>query len=138
MKFIDDRKKSNSQYWLTPPALYASLDAEFNFDFDPCPYPFKADGISIDWGRSNYVNPPFRASDAINGHGPTAFAKKAIEESRKGRRSVLIMPVQGYVNMLLEAGAVMRSAGRVKWVNAKSGELWDKPTSCALFILEGV
>ena len=26
-------------YWLTPPELYASLDAEFNFDWDPCPYP---------------------------------------------------------------------------------------------------
>ena len=25
--------------WLTPPDLYAARDTEFNFDFDPCPFP---------------------------------------------------------------------------------------------------
>ena len=28
-----------SKYWITPPDLYERLDAEFHFDFDPCPYP---------------------------------------------------------------------------------------------------
>jgi phage N-6-adenine-methyltransferase len=26
-------------YWLTPPDIYAALDAEFHFDFDACPHP---------------------------------------------------------------------------------------------------
>lgn len=26
-------------YWLTPPDFYARLEAEFAFDFDPCPFP---------------------------------------------------------------------------------------------------
>lgn len=30
-------------YLLTPPELYARLNAEHHFDFDPCPYP-KPDG----------------------------------------------------------------------------------------------
>ena len=27
------------RYWLTPPEVYEALNAEFAFDFDPCPYP---------------------------------------------------------------------------------------------------
>jgi hypothetical protein len=48
-------------YWLTPPNLYAELDAEFHFDFDPCPYPVPEgfDGLTCEWGKRNYVNPPF-------------------------------------------------------------------------------
>jgi hypothetical protein len=44
-----------SKYWITPPDLYADLDAEFNFDFDPCPYP-RPDGFNsliITWGKKN-------------------------------------------------------------------------------------
>ena len=26
-------------FWLTDPKLYKSLDDEFHFDMDPCPYP---------------------------------------------------------------------------------------------------
>jgi len=44
-------------YWLTPPDLYAELDAEFHFDFDPCPYPLPDgfDGLTCEWGSSNYI-----------------------------------------------------------------------------------
>jgi len=45
-------------YWLTPPDLYAKLDAEFHFDFDPCPYPLPDgfDGLTCEWGQSSYSN----------------------------------------------------------------------------------
>jgi hypothetical protein len=126
----------DSKYWLVPKELYESLDKEFHFDFDPCPYPFMRDGIDIDWGKVNWVNPPFRAKDAINGHGPTSFARKAIEENKKGKESVLILPVLSYVDMLLRAGAELRPAGRVKWVSAETGESWKSPGCYALFILK--
>lgn len=130
----------NMRFWLTPPDLYAKLDAEFHFDFDPCPCPRPEgyDGIIVEWGKSNYINPPFCRADAFRGHGATAFVRKAIEEAKKGKQSVLILPVQSYVNMLLEAGAELRSAGRVNWISADTGESWkgyNAPTSCALFIL---
>ena len=38
-KFHAGSGANGKHYWLTPPDLYAALDAEFQFDFDPCPYP---------------------------------------------------------------------------------------------------
>ena len=36
--------------WKTPKAVYQILDAEFNFDHDPCPPNYKIDGLSTEWG----------------------------------------------------------------------------------------
>lgn len=129
--------KHDKRYWITPPELLSRLNEEFNFDFDPCPYPFTKDGISIPWGRSNWVNPPFRSKDAINGHGPTAFVRKAIEEQKQGKGSVLLLPAQSYVNLLLEAGAELRSLGRVKWLDARTRVPYTSPSPSTLFILKG-
>lgn len=127
----------DSKFWCVPPEIYDPLNEEFVFDFDPCPYPFEKDGIDMEWGNMNWVNPPFRKADAVNGHGPTAFARKAIEEQAKGKSSVLILPVQGYVNYLVAAGAELRSVGRVKWIEADTGERCKNPSNNALFILKG-
>ena len=45
--------------WKTPRALYQALDAEFCFDYDPCPVKPKIDGLENDWGNVNFVNPPY-------------------------------------------------------------------------------
>jgi len=137
MKIEKKKIVDSSKFWLVPPEIYKPLDKEFKFDFDPCPYPFKKDGILSSWGMSNWVNPPFRARDAQNGNGPTAFVRKAIEEQKKGKTSVLILPVLSMLNMLFEAGAEIRSAGRVKWIHAETGQEWKAPSNCAIFILRG-
>lgn len=41
---------SERMNWKTPKAFYQALNAEFNFDFDPCPPSPKQDGLSIEWG----------------------------------------------------------------------------------------
>ena len=127
-----------ANYWLTPPDVYDPLNEEFGFDFDPCPYP-KPDGfdsLAIPWGNMNYVNPPFRRKDG-NGFGPTAFVRKAIAEKEAGRSSVILIPTQSYVNLLLEAGAELRSAGRVKWLDTETGEPCKGPSPITCFILRG-
>lgn len=125
-------------YWMTPPELYKQLNEEFNFDFDPCPYPKPElfNGLEVDWGNSNYVNPPFRKADG-NGKGPTAFIRKAIEESKNGKTSVILVPVQSYVNLLLEAGAELRSMGRVRWLHTQSKEPCKDPSPICCFVLKG-
>jgi hypothetical protein len=131
------KNQISSQYWLIPKEIYGPLDAEFHFDMDPCPYPFVKDGIDIEWGKMNWVNPPFRSRDAINGHGPTAFVRKAIEEQKKGKTSVLILPVQSYVNMLVQAGAELRPCGRVKWIDATTGRTDPHSSTNVIFVLRG-
>ena len=114
----------SEQYWLTPPEIYQALDSEFHFDFDPCPYPLPDgyNGLMVDWGYSNFVNPPFRKKDGVSG-GPTAFVRKAISEQHNNKSTVLLIPVQSYVGLLLEAGAELRSAGRIRWLEANSKEV---------------
>src|SRR4051812_29946349 len=78
-KFHVGNGADGKHYWLTPPDLYAALDAEFRFDFDPCPHPIPEgfDGLTCEWGKSNYVNPPF-GSIIHEGKkkGPTAWVRK--------------------------------------------------------------
>jgi hypothetical protein len=115
-------------YWLTPPDLYAKLDAEFCFDFDPCPCPMPDgfDGLTCEWGQSNYVNPPF-GSIIHQGKkkGPTAWVRKALAEQAKGKLVVLVYPVDKWVLMLMAAilgdHAEVRNLGDVRWMAVEDG-----------------
>ena len=73
--------------WATPKEVYDKLDAEFHFDFDPCPLFSKEDGLLIEWGKSNFVNPPY--SRKLK----EGFIRRAYEESKKGNLSVMLLPV---------------------------------------------
>lgn len=89
---MKNRSLKHSDNWATPTDLYDKLNAEFNFDFDPCPFndgeitPDK-DGLRIEWGQSNFINPPY--SRKLK----EAFVKKAINESKKGKTCVMLLPV---------------------------------------------
>lgn len=123
MGFIEGNK-DGKHYWLTPPKLMEELQLEFNFDFDPCPFPKpdNFDGLSCEWGKSNYVNPPF-GSIIQDGKkkGPTAWARKAIAEQEKGKDTVLVYPVDKWLLMLIEAADEIRNLKDVKWCAAEDG-----------------
>lgn len=127
-KFHTGAARDGKHYWLTPPDLYAMLNAEFKFDFDPCPYPLPPgwDGLTGEWGLSNYVNPPFGAimHDGRK-KGMTAWVRKAIEEWRKGKRVVMVYPLDKWVLLLLTTilgpSAQIRNLGDVKWVSVEDG-----------------
>ena len=92
----------------------------------------------LPWGARNYVNPPFHPHDGVNGQGPTAFVRKGIAEQQLGKSSVLLLPVQSYVNKLLEGGAELQSLGRVRWLEVNTLEPMTGPCPICCFVLRGV
>ena len=142
MSFESGNSKDGKHYWLTPPELYRQLNDEFAFTFDPCPYPKpdNFDGLDAEWGDSNYVNPPFGVV-MHNGKkkGATAWARKCIEESKKGKKVVMVYPIDKWVLMLLEAGAKVRNLRDVKWVATEDGSVGPGTgRHIACFVLEGI
>ena len=84
---MKDRNLNHSDDWATPKDFYDKLNKEFNFDFDPCPLFSTFDGLQIEWGNSNYINPPY--SRQLK----ESFVIKAIEESKNGKLCVMLLPV---------------------------------------------
>ena len=88
---MKNRNLEHKDDWKTPKDFYDKLNEEFDFDFDPCPYQHNIatswNGLEIEWGYSNFVNPPY--SRKLK----EAFIMKAIEESKKGKKCVMLLPV---------------------------------------------
>jgi hypothetical protein len=118
-KFHVGNGSDGKHYWLTPRNLLCALEEMYgDFDFDPCPFPLPEgfDGLTCEWGKRNYVNPPF-GSVMHQGKkkGPTAWARKAILESSKGKKVVFVYPIDKWVLMLLKAGAKVSNLGDIHW-----------------------
>jgi site-specific DNA-methyltransferase (adenine-specific) len=87
---MKNRNLEHKDDWATPKEFYNTLNQEFDFTFDPCPFQHDTNqwnGLDIDWGERNYINPPY--SRTLK----EAFVRKAIEESKKGKLCVMLLPV---------------------------------------------
>ena len=139
-KYKEGATKDGRHYWLTPDDLMKELNDEFKFDFDPCPYPKPDDfdGLEIDWGQSSYVNQPFGyIIQKGRKKGVTAWVRKALAENEKGKKVVLVYPIDKWVLMLLKAGAEVRNLGDVKWLateDKKPGKGTGRHIAC--FVLK--
>ena len=140
MSYLEGSASDGKHYWLTPEDLMAEIQAEFDIDYDPAPYPRPDgfDGLTAEWGQSNYVNPPFGVV-MQNGKkkGATAWARKAIEEYKKGKKVVMVYPIDKWVLMLLDAGAEVRNLRDIRWL-AIEDKKQGKGTGrwIAMFILD--
>ena len=126
---MKNRNLEHKDDWATPESFYKQLNDTFNFDFDPCPlaHDMSWDGLEIEWGERNYVNPPYsrKLKDA--------FVKKAIEESKKGKLCVVLLPVSTSTVLfhdfiLPNADKITFVKGRIRFlgVNTKGEMVSDK------------
>ena len=114
---------NNDDNYATDPLFYEELNREFSFDFDPCPYntgEIINDGLKIDWGKSNFVNPPYTRKLK------EAFVKKAIEESKKGKQSVFLLPVSTSTKLFHDY--IQPNADKITFIKGrlKFGKINDK------------
>lgn len=107
---------NNDDNYATPPEFYTELDKRFNFDFDPCPYceGEVVDGLSIDWGNSNFINPPYSRKLKEQ------FVKKGILESKLGKVCVFLLPVSTSTDLFHtyikpNASEIIFVKGRIKF-----------------------
>ena len=80
-------RNNSGDDWKTPDWFYNKLNNIYHFDFDPCPYQADFDGLNMEWGGVNFINPPYTRKLK------EAFVVKALEESKKGKTCVLLLPV---------------------------------------------
>lgn len=87
---MKNRNIEHKNDWETPADLKQKLTQEFWEMFDPCPFQHNIedwDGLSIDWKNVNFINPPYSLDLKV------AFVKKAIEESKKWKTCIMLLPV---------------------------------------------
>lgn len=105
-------KKSDD--WRTPTKLYEKMMK--GETFDPCPYMSEIDGLKIEWGKRNYVNPPYSQLKK--------WIIKAIEEHRKGKQITMLIPARTDTKafkMLVDYGSQIKFIiGRIKFNDAEN------------------
>ena len=74
----------NTDDWATPEYIYKQ--AMEKGMFDPCPLCSIVDGLAIDWGKSNFVNPPYSQLQK--------WVDKSIEQHSKGKAVTLLIPAR--------------------------------------------
>lgn len=109
---------SASDRWATPRAVYDALNAEFAFDFDPCPLDGEVDGRSglfCEWsGRRVFCNPPY---------GPEL--RKFLERASEAELAVFLIPARTDTRwfheiVLPQAKEIRFIKGRLKFGDAKN------------------
>jgi phage N-6-adenine-methyltransferase len=107
---------SATDIWSTPKEVYQILDAEFGFDFDPCPLNPQFDGLEIEWGSCNFVNPPYSELGK--------WIKKAYEEFKKNKTVVMLIPsrtdTKAWHDFVMKAAEIRFIKGRLKFGDAKN------------------
>ena len=109
--------KSKSDIHPTPDSvfdlIYETWGIKGQYLFDPCPVNPTFDGLLIDWGKINYVNPPY--SDL------SLWVIKAFEEKDKGNSTIMLLPAKTdqwwfHAGLIHNRCEIVWIKGRIKFV----------------------
>ena len=107
----------------TPKWLIKDLEVEFGEMFDPCPLHPDFDGLNIEWRKVNFVNPPY--SRKLK----ELFIRKAVEENKKGKICILLLPVSTstkiFHELIYNRSEIRFLKGRLKFNNLKTSGQMD-------------
>ena len=106
-------RQNNSDNWETPQLFYNKLNDKYNFDFDPCPINSEKDGLLMEWGNRNFINPPY--SRKLK----ESFVHKALEQSIKGKTCVLLLPVSTSTKLFHDV--ILPNAKLIEFVRGRIG-----------------
>ena len=141
---MKNRNYPHSDHWQTPAYFYDPLNVEFNFNFDPCPLRHDIvlwNGLEIEWKERNFINPPYSIELK------TKFILKAVEESKKGRVCVMLLPVSTSTKLFHDiilkniSEPIRFCKGRIKFIGYNTkGELVNNKSSmtASMIVIFGV
>lgn len=116
--------------WQTPKAVYQVLDAEFGFDYDPCPPNPTVDGLKDEWGQCSFVNPPY-------GKEIPKWIAKGFEQWQQGKTVVFLIPsrtdTRWWHQYCMKATEIRFIKGRLKFDDAEN----RAPFPSAIIIFKG-
>ncbi len=122
--------------WQTPDHTYKELDQEFGFDYDPCPVNHgihDKDGLGSDWGKINFVNPPY-------GREIGKWIKKGYEEHLKGKTVVFLIPsrtdTKWWHDYCMKAKEIRFIKGRLEFKHPEKGTVDRAPFPSAIIIFQ--
>lgn len=112
---------SATDRWGTPKAVYEALDAEFRFDFDPCPLDGSTDGTATlfaEWsGKRVFCNPPY---------GPQL--RKFLERASEAELAVFLIPARTDTKWFHEI--VLPKAKEIRFIKGRlkfGGAVYNAP-----------
>jgi len=142
MKKRNKENGTKNDDWETPEYIYIAIEKIFGIKkemlFDPCPIERRFNGLDINWKKYNYVNPPY------NRKGKEDFIRKAFEESKRGKLSIMLIPANTetkiFHDIILPNAKVFLIKSRVKFkgYNSKGEYVTDKTGQTgSMFVLFG-
>lgn len=108
---MKNRNLNHIDDWSTPKEFYNKLNSEYNFDFDPCPLKSEIDGLKIEWGKRNFINPPY--SQKLK----EEFIKKSLSESKKGKLCVMLLPVSTSTKIFHDV--ILPNANKIEFIKGR-------------------
>ena len=96
----------------TPIGFYNQLNEEFHFDYDPCPAEPIKDGLTTDWGKRCYINPPH--GKAIRG-----WLEKALVEIEKGNTELAVFLLPAYPDVKWFHEIVLPKAKEIRFIKGR-------------------